>query len=258
MLKIATVVIPCADPRFLREAIESALGQSYPRVEVVVVDDGSANGWLTELICHEFGIRMLRTASRLGEAGARNTAIAATEGDYVMPLDDDDIMDRDYVARAVAVLEREPAAGVVYCKLQAFGNASFTWEPAPGWTLRELIASPRVPSPSLYRRRCWEQAGGYTDGMVIGADWDLWIRIAGHGWRFLRIPEYLVFYRRHEANATVVYGHRYAASAARIAERYAAAAADEPIAADVEFSITASPSPSSSSTPPGPSSRTTP
>src|SRR5438067_40242 len=124
---LVTIVVPChGQAHFLREALESALAQTYPHLEIVVVDDAAPDGALAEAISSEFGVRFVRTASTVGPGPARNTAIAATASAYVLPLDADDIIAPDYVGRAVAVLAGAPDVGVVYCKTQAFG-------PGGGW-----------------------------------------------------------------------------------------------------------------------------
>jgi len=231
---LVTIVIPChGQARFLREAIESALDQSYPSVEVVVVDDAAPDGWLAASVADEFGVRFVRTPSTLGPGGARNAGIEASRGDYVLPLDADDLISCDYVARAVSVLEASPQAGVCYCKVQTFGGPAGWWEPAPGWSLRDLIAANRLHTASLYRRVCWEQARGYPP-LALCEDWDFWIAVARNGWTFVRIAEYHVYKRQHERNLTHGLWYRFAYYCRLINQRHAVAARDGCIAFDVE------------------------
>src|SRR5689334_20921639 len=106
---LVTIVVPChQQARFLREALESALAQTHPHIEVVVVDDAAPDGALAEAISVEFGVQFIRTRRTAGPGPARNAAIAGSEGHYVLPLDADDIVAPDYVARAVEILERSP------------------------------------------------------------------------------------------------------------------------------------------------------
>jgi glycosyltransferase involved in cell wall biosynthesis len=159
---------------------------------VIVVDKCAPDGWLTEIIAREFGVPLIRTPDVLGAAGSRNAGIAAGSGQYVLPLDADDVLAPDYCARAVAVLEVRGEAGTCYCKTQVFGTGSWTWEPAPGWSLRNLIAANRLPNSCVYRQVCWEQAGGCTSGMEPCDEWKLWVAVARRGWTFQRIPECVV------------------------------------------------------------------
>jgi glycosyltransferase involved in cell wall biosynthesis len=232
---LVTIVVPChRQAHFLREALESALAQTYSHIEIVVVDDAATDGALAEAISGEFGVRFLRTPRTVGPGPARNAAIAATAGTYVLPLDADDIVAPDYVERAVAILVGAPELGVVYCDTQGFGpGGSWTWEPPTGWTVRDLIAGNRLPNSSLYRRACWEHAGGYPTDLFLCEDWDFWVRIARVGWGFTRIPEYLYFKRHHDANLTHQIHVRYDAYARQIRFRHRrAVGADRVVAFD--------------------------
>jgi glycosyltransferase involved in cell wall biosynthesis len=230
---LVTIVIPChRQAHFLRDAVASALDQTHPAVEVVVVDDAAPDGWLAEAVAHEFGVSFVRTAETLGPGGARNAGIAAGTGEYVLPLDADDILAPDYAARAVTVLQSTPEAGVVYCKLQTFGAGSWTWEPPPGWTLRQLMHANQLPNEALYRRTCWERAGGYAARVFFGEDWDFWVRVARQGWQLVRIPEYLLFCRQHETNLSRRMYTEYARCGRRILTSHACAATDVVVSFD--------------------------
>jgi glycosyltransferase involved in cell wall biosynthesis len=90
---LVSVVIPCYNQaRFLGEAIESVLSQSYRAFEVVVVDDGSTDN-TSEVVARyagaDAGVRLIRQENR-GLAGARNRGLAEAEGEYVVFLDSDD------------------------------------------------------------------------------------------------------------------------------------------------------------------------
>jgi glycosyltransferase involved in cell wall biosynthesis len=232
---VVTIVVPCfGQARFLRDALESALSQTYLWIEVVVVDDAAPDGGMAEAISREFGVGFVRTARTLGPGGARNAGIASGSGEYVLPLDADDILAPDYVERAVALLEGRPEAGVVYCKVQAFGTGAWSWEPPPGWSLRELIRANQLPNPSMYRRACWEEVGGYPGDMFMCEDWDFWIRVARRGWRFVRIPRYLVFCRQHSANLTLRLPVEYGAYCRRILARHEASATDDVVSFEVD------------------------
>jgi glycosyltransferase involved in cell wall biosynthesis len=230
---LVTIVIPChRQAHFLRDAVASALDQTHPAIEVVVVDDAAPDGVLAAAVAHEFGVGFVRTPRTLGPGGARNAGIAAGSGEYVLPLDADDILAPDYAERAVAVLERTPEAGVVYCKLQTFGAGSWTWEPPPGWTLRQLVHANQLPNEALYRRTCWERAGGYPARVFFGEDWDFWIRVARQGWQLVRIPEYLLFCRQHEINLSRLMNSQYASCGRRILASHASAASDVVVSFD--------------------------
>jgi glycosyltransferase involved in cell wall biosynthesis len=98
--------------RFVRPALDSVLGQSYPRLETVVVDDGSTDGTAAE--CARYGDR-IRVISREngGVALARNTGLQAARGNYIAHLDGDDVWHPEKIARQVDAALRHPGAGMV-------------------------------------------------------------------------------------------------------------------------------------------------
>ncbi len=106
-----SVVIPCYNgERFIREAIESILGQTRTDLEVVVVDDGSTDdsSRVVEACCSDPRVRLLRHDSNRGIAAARNTGIAAARGEYVAFLDQDDIWLSDKLRVQVPLLDGGP------------------------------------------------------------------------------------------------------------------------------------------------------
>jgi glycosyltransferase involved in cell wall biosynthesis len=103
--------------RFLADAIDSALGQTHPHCEVVVVDDGSTDD--SQEVIARYGNRVVAAVKENGGHGsAFNAAFAASRGDTVCLLDSDDVFTEDKVACVVEAFEREPSASIVYHQLQ--------------------------------------------------------------------------------------------------------------------------------------------
>src|SRR5262245_50863701 len=110
-----TVVIPCFNCElYLEEAIESALAQTYPKLRIVVIDDGSNDG--SPQILHRFSdrIRVIRQENR-GLAAARNRGIDETNGAYLAFLDADDRWHPRKVATQVSYLQDHPDLALVFC-----------------------------------------------------------------------------------------------------------------------------------------------
>jgi glycosyltransferase involved in cell wall biosynthesis len=104
-----SIVIPCFNAeRWLRESIESALAQTYPHVEIMVVDDGSTDGSLA--VASSYGPKVqVITGTNRGCSAARNRGMAATGGKYIQFLDDDDYLLPRKIERQVRLLEAEGA-----------------------------------------------------------------------------------------------------------------------------------------------------
>ena len=112
-LPLVSVIIPCYNcKRWVREAVESALKQTYPNIEIIVIDDGSTDGSLEVL--RAFGPRIkLETGPNRGGNSARNRGFVLSTGEYIQFLDADDYLEPDKIARQVEFLE-ETKADVVY------------------------------------------------------------------------------------------------------------------------------------------------
>jgi len=116
-LKLVSTIIPAWNAAgFLARTVESALAQTYPDHEIVIVDDGSTDD--TGAIADGFAarhanIRVVHQVNR-GLPGARNRGIDEAKGDYVAPLDADDLWHPEKLARQVAAIEAMPGAGLAY------------------------------------------------------------------------------------------------------------------------------------------------
>jgi glycosyltransferase involved in cell wall biosynthesis len=192
----ASIVITCYNlGEYLEEALSSALAQTYPDFEVLLVDDGSTDAQTIALLDHlppNPRLRVLRTANQ-GVARARNYAITQAGGAYILPLDGDDRILPTYLAQAAAILDRSPEVGFVGCHYRTFGEREAEYRPG-GYDLPGLLVENTVPVASLFRRTCWEQAGGYSPEVAI-EDWDLWLSFLELGYLGIVIPEVLFEYR---------------------------------------------------------------
>lgn len=180
-----SVVIPCHNSEpFLAETVASVAAQGFRDFEVVLVDDGSTDGTralIAELIASHEGVSM-RVLARPqgGVASARNAGIAAGRGRFILPLDADDLIAPAMLGDCAALLEAEPAIGVVYCDRQDFGDI----ERVVGsglFELQRLKYFNQLAYCSMYRRSVWTAVGGYRGNVDGFDDWDFWIAAAALG-----------------------------------------------------------------------------
>jgi glycosyltransferase involved in cell wall biosynthesis len=184
--------------RYLTQALDSVEAQTERDFEVVVVDDGSIDA-RTHAILDEAaarpGVTVHRTENR-GPSAARNLAIQRSRGAYILPLDADDYLAPTYLEKTVPMLDAEPALGVAYTWVGLVGGHHGVWKTG-GFGVRELLTRCTIHVTSLYRRRLWEDVGGYDPRFVESCeDWDLWLGAAARGWKGSCVPEVLVYYRR--------------------------------------------------------------
>lgn len=205
-----TVVMPLHNKRrYVAEAVQSVLEQSYPDFELCVVDDGSTDDSLGALGgLSDARLRVVRQPHQ-GASAARNRGIAEARGEWIAFLDADDQYLPAFLGEVHACAERFPEAGAIYAKIE--------WEEFP-----EASASRRVPrrdgeaarllpdyfrhivnrggcemsaSSVAIRQEVFAAAGGFPEGIHIGEDSDTWLRVA---WttRVAFLPQTLAVYRR--------------------------------------------------------------
>jgi glycosyltransferase involved in cell wall biosynthesis len=197
-----SVIIPCYNQgAYLDEAVNSVLHQTWRDFEIIVINDGSDDGETRRLLAayDRPRTRVIHTEN-MGLAGARNTGIAAATGEYILPLDADDRIGTEYLEKAVAVLDRRPEIGIVYCRAEKFGAQRGSWD-SPEFSLRGMLLGNLIFCSALFRREDWQRTGGYDPGMAVGwEDWDFWLSLLELNREVYRIPEVLFFYRVKEVS----------------------------------------------------------
>jgi glycosyltransferase involved in cell wall biosynthesis len=131
MTKLVTVIMPCYNAeRFVGEAIQSVKRQTYPRVELVVVDDGSSDRSLSEIKDNLGANDKLILQANSGASAARNRGLAIATGDYIQYLDADDLLSHDKIERQVVLLERAEGC-VAVCDTRYFYSREELDDPIP-------------------------------------------------------------------------------------------------------------------------------
>jgi glycosyltransferase involved in cell wall biosynthesis len=211
MAHAISVVIPTYNnARFVASAVESALSQSLPPAEVIVIDDGSTDATADVLAPYGESIRYIRQ-SNSGPAAARNRGIKAARGELIALLDADDIWLPEKLQKQQDCLDANPRAGLVH-------SAFLRWDDRTGDTsLRRTVECRYVgrcyhlfffengalPSTIFVRRECVDRIRGFDENIRKAGveDYDFSLRIARH-YDFAFVDEPLVMYRRHESNAS--------------------------------------------------------
>jgi glycosyltransferase involved in cell wall biosynthesis len=192
-----SVVMPCYNQgKYLDEAVQSVLRQTYQDFEIFVVDDGSTDPE-TIRILDNYGrpkTKLIRTSNQ-GLSAARNTGIKACSGKYILPLDADDKISSTYLEKAVRVLEENENVGIVYCKAELFGEVSGAWE-LPAYRFPDILLGNQIFCSAFFRRADWVTVNGYNP-VYAWEDFDFWLSLIELGREVFCIPEALFFYRKH-------------------------------------------------------------
>lgn len=196
-MKKVTIVMPCFnDGKFIHESIKSAKQQTYPNIELIVIDDGSDDPYTLErLAAIDFPDCQLLHTDHVGPAAARNYGIQHARGEYVLPLDADDLIDKTYVEKAVAVMESNENMGIVYCRADKFGCEKGLWD-LPDFSFEVFLLDNIIFVSALFRKSDWERIGGFQEKMVHGMeDYDFWLSVVQLGREVYQLPEVLFHYR---------------------------------------------------------------
>ncbi len=204
---LISVIMPCYNAApYVEEAIGSVLGQSYPHVELIVVDDGSTDGSadiLQHLVAAHPDRISLIYQNRAGPFAARNQALARANGNYIAFLDADDTWHADALQRLHDALEAEPA-DVAYCGWQNMGVAAANTQPhippifEAGEDVSHFLQHGAWPINSvLTRRPLIDELRGFSERAATAMDDDLWLRMLARQPRLVRVPEVLAFHRCH-------------------------------------------------------------
>ncbi|MBR1850474.1 MAG: glycosyltransferase family 2 protein [Bacteroidales bacterium] len=201
---LVSVVIPCHNHgRFLAQAIDSVFAQTYSNVECVVVDDGSDDN--TCEVANQYASRphfvFIHKPEVGGVAKARNSAIQASAGSYILSLDADDYILPTFVEKAMGWFLAHPSTKLVYSKVQTFGESEGPLG-LDEYDYRKFIFNNCIPATALFRREDYDQTHGYNPNMQHGLeDWDFFLSLLEEGDEVHCIDECLFCYRQ-------VYGSR--------------------------------------------------
>lgn len=200
-----SIIIPAYNSApFLAETLGSAFAQTYRDFEIIVVNDGSTDN--TDEVISEFQDRIVYVKQpNRGVMAARNTGLKAARGRFIALLDSDDLLLPNFLEVLVGMLEADSSLSVAYPNARYFG-----WPKHDGklhqdvFPVAEPISFDRVLRRECYifgllvfRREVIEAVGNYDENLEgQGAeDFELWLRMLRHGFRFKFTTEVLALYR---------------------------------------------------------------
>ena len=197
--KQLTIVMACYnDGLFLEEAVRSVNNCISELYDFIIVDDGSNDPHtlevLDELRHKNFHIV---TQPNKGLSAARNHGISLSNSDYILPLDCDNKLRPDYLVEGIRILDIDPRIGVVYGNRQNFGKG-LELVLVPDFDPLLLACDNYIDACAVFRKKVWEDCGGYDENLRGWEDWEFWINAYSHGWQFYHASWILFDYRTRE------------------------------------------------------------
>lgn len=199
---LISVVMACYNAAsFVREAVDCVLGQTFPGVELIVVDDGSTDASRDILRSYGDRIRLIEQANA-GPYPARNAGLAAAHGDFIAFLDADDWWEPHALERMHDAIVANQA-DVAYCGWQNVGEGVVAAPHVPpAYEQQDAVAHfvRSCPWPihgALLKRTVVVRLGGFSVRRFSSMDYDFWLRTLALTRNIVRVPEVLAYYRWH-------------------------------------------------------------
>lgn len=199
-----SIIIPCYNySRYLSEAIESALAQDYPNLEVIVIDDGSTDGTKEEALKYkDRGVKYVYQPNQ-GVSSARNLGSSKAAGQYIMYLDADDKLEPHYVSSCLKVLQDNPDVSFVYTQMRYFGRVNEV-SSFPDYSLAALKVGNYINASALIKAEVLQRFQYDTSLRSGFEDWDFYLTLAEHGYTGKLLDKPLLLYRKHEDHSSLV------------------------------------------------------
>jgi len=208
-MPLVSIVIPCCNAdKYIAEAIESALAQTYPNKEIVVIDDGSTDGSLDSI--RSFGDRVCwESGPNRGGGAARNRGIQLAQGELIQFLDADDILYPCKLERQICRI-MEVGDGIVFCdRVERMPDAESGFEVSFSVTSRDslvqILSGHIQTSAPIHRKDNLLKVGGFREDLPCAQEFDLHLRQAAAGYEFHHLPEALYELRKRDDSVSSNY-----------------------------------------------------
>lgn len=221
---IVSIIIPAYNAeKYLEETVASALASSYPFLEVIIVNDGSTDN--TQDVIGRITGKYTQIKSFLqknqGVSVARNFGVAQASGKYLLLLDADDLISKDYVEKAVDILKRNENVKMVNGLGEFFGDRQGNWNLRP--FSRHLLARKNMLYISgIFRKSDFDKTDGFCAEIKGPEDWDFWISLLKRDGEVVRIPSVCLYYRVHSNSKRIANKNRKKEAIAILNKRHKA------------------------------------
>ena len=207
---LVTIIIPCYNrEKYIKDAIDSCLRQTYNNIEIIVVDDGSQDNSINVIREYKSKVRLI-TQKNSGVSVARNSGINAAQGDFLVFLDSDDWISDDLIECHINTFNKWDGLDIACADSKAIGsdgiesatNASNWPEMASSPKELFLLTPPPFPACEMYRTSTVKSLDGFYNDMRAFADSSLRIRIVLNGGKVARTQGGHAIYRPVENSIT--------------------------------------------------------
>ncbi|MFB0948599.1 MAG: glycosyltransferase family A protein [Burkholderiaceae bacterium] len=207
--ELVSVIIPFYNSsKTILETLQSVEKQTYPAIEIIVVNDGSdeENRHYLKQIMTDYPHVQLVEQNNKGVPAARNAGARVARGVYFTFLDSDDIIKPDYLRACVEALHTHPRAKLAYTRAEFFGARTGEFLLAPYDGIKSLLQGNRIPNAvALQHSKDFWEVGGFDESFRTHEDWEYWIRLLqDDNAEVICVPDILFMYRKHDDGSSLI------------------------------------------------------
>lgn len=182
--------------KYLLDAVGSVAALDYPNVELIVVDDCSPKCHAEKILsgCSIANMQIIRREKNGGHIAAKNTGVNAAKGQFIMPLDSDDMVKSSYLKETIPLFKDE-SIGAVLTDVEFIGDQDSVYTPA--MTKREFVNLMTPSNTFVAKRELFSELGPYDETLKYGDETDFLLRVVEKGWKIGHVPSPLYLYRKH-------------------------------------------------------------
>ena len=203
-----SIVMPTYNgERYIEEAIESCLKQTYKNIELIIIDDGSIDN-TSNIVkkIHDPRVRFITQNQNSGLALTLNKGFKYSTGDYLTWTSDDNTYEPDAIEIMVRCLEKFEDVDFIYTNYYLVEEEGEEKKPIYVDFPHNLLECSCVGPCFMYRRKVYEKIGNYNPKFFLAEDYDYWIRIFKSRFKMMPINKFLYRYRFHQYSKTYKYG----------------------------------------------------
>lgn len=184
---LVSIIIPCFNHgAFVSECVDSVLNQTYQNIEIIIVNDGSTDEHTINVLNRiQHPLIHIVHQENTGPGIARNNGIKTAKGKYFVPLDCDDLIEKNTINDCVKILEEKPGVGVVYGNCRYYNDENKILKQEP-FNLIRILNYNTIALCSVIRTEAFLSTGGFDEFLSRKGleDWDLWLMMFERDWGF--------------------------------------------------------------------------
>ncbi len=204
-LPLVSIIIPCYNnEEYIEECCESCINQSYKNIEIILVDDGSTDTSraLMDKIAEEFQNVSVISQANQGPSAARNRGFEISQGKYVVFVDADDKIHKEYIEECINTYLQFPNLNIVYSEAEYFDKKHDKWN-LESFEVKRLLYNNCIPVFPMIPADTFKNAGMFDKNLHYFEDWELWIRIMNLYGGLYRINKVMYYYRKRKSKDSI-------------------------------------------------------